>query len=133
MVSIPCILSRWIVPGTVPANEGHVGQHRLLPAKDRSIASAKFEGRGREIEYRICGIPGLVLVAQRPRRDGRTSRIWRVYYASANGGHRTIRKIRLGPYPTVGLAEARRKAAEVMEAVERGADPAREQTRRKQS
>jgi integrase len=100
---------------------------RMLPAKDRSIAAAKFQGNGREAEYRIQGIPGLVLVAQRPRKDGRTSRIWRVYYSLTNGNRRTIRKVRLGPYPTIGLMEARRKAAELMEAVERGADPVAEQ------
>jgi len=100
---------------------------RVLPAKDKSIGAAKFQGSGREAEYRIHGIPGLVLVAQRPRKDGRTSRIWRVYYSLTNDNRRTIRKVRLGPYPTIGLAEARRRAAELMEAVERGADPVAEQ------
>ena len=100
---------------------------RLLPAKDKSIAATKFQGSGREAEYRIQGIPGLVLVVQQPRRDGRTSRIWRVYYSLTCGNTRTIRKVRLGPYPAIGLAEARRKAAELMEAVERGADPVAEQ------
>jgi integrase len=100
---------------------------RLLPAKDKSIAAATFQGGGREAEFRIQGIPGLVLVVQRPRKDGRTSRIWRVYYSLTNGKGRTIRKVRVGPYPSIGLAEARRKAAELMEAVERGADPVAEQ------
>jgi integrase len=100
---------------------------RVLPAKDKSIAAAKFQGSGREAEYRIQGIPGLVLVAQRPRKDGQTSRIWRVYYSLTDGERRTIRKVRLGAYPIIRLAEARRKAAELMEAVERGADPVAEQ------
>jgi hypothetical protein len=90
------------------------GTGRMLAAKDKSIAAAKFDGDGRELEYRIQGIPGLVLVALRPRKDGRSSRIWRVYYSRTNGNGRTIRKVRLGPYPTVGLAEARRRAAELM-------------------
>jgi integrase len=101
---------------------------RILPAKDKSIAAAKFEGSGREVEYRIDGIPGLVLVVQRPRKDGRSSRVWRVYYSLSRSSGRTIRKARLGPYPTIGLAEARRKAAELMEAVERGADPVGQQS-----
>jgi integrase len=100
---------------------------RILPAKDRAVAAAKFEGVGREAEYRIDGIPGLVLVVQRPKKDGGISRIWRVYYSLTRGTGRTIRKARLGPYPIIGLAEARRKAAELMEAVERGADPVGQQ------
>ena len=74
---------------------------RVLKAKDKSIAAAKFQGSGRELEYRVQGIPGLVLVALRPRRDGRNSRIWRVYYSHTNGSRRTIRKVRLGPTPTL--------------------------------
>jgi integrase len=96
---------------------------RVLPAKDKSIAAATFQGSGREFEYRVDGIPGLVLVVQPPRRDGRSSRIWRVYYSHTKNGSRTIRKVRLGPYPTVGLAKARRMAAEVMEDVDLGGDP----------
>jgi integrase len=100
---------------------------RVLPAKDKSIAAAKFQGSGREFEYRVDGIPGLVLAVQRPRRDGRSSRIWRVYYSHTKDGSRRIRKERLGPYPTIGLAKARRMAAEIMEAVGLGGDPVGDQ------
>jgi integrase len=103
------------------------GSSRVLPAKDKSIAVAKFQGNGRESEYRVDGIPGLVLVVQPPGIDGRSSRTWRVYYSHTRGGSRTIRKMRLGPYPTVGLAKARRMAAEVMEAVGLGGDPVGDQ------
>jgi integrase len=96
---------------------------RVLPAKDKSIAGARFQGNGREFEYRVDGIPGLVLAVQPPKRDGGSSRIWRVYYSHTKDGSRTIRKKRIGPYPTVGLSRARRMAAEVMEAVQLGADP----------
>jgi integrase len=98
-----------------------------LPAKDKSIAAATFQGNGREFEYRIDGIPGLVLAVQAPRRDGRSSRIWRVYYSHTKRGSRTIRKVRLGLYPAVVLAKARRMAAEVMEDVDLGGDPVGDQ------
>src|SRR5262249_55731637 len=100
---------------------------RVLPAKDKSIASARFQGSGREFEYRVDSIPGLVLAVQPPRRDGRSSRIWRVYYSRSKDGSRTIRKVRLGPYPAIGLAKARRMAAEVMEDVHLGGDPVGDQ------
>ena len=100
---------------------------RVLPAKDKSIAAATFRGGGREFEYRVDGIPGLVLAVQPPRRDGRSSRVWRVYYSHTKNGSRTIRKVRLGPYPAVGLAKARRMAAEIMEDVNLGGDPVGDQ------
>src|SRR5262249_300076 len=62
-----------------------------------------------------------------PRRDGRSSRIWRVYYSHTKDGSRTIRKVRLGPYPAIGLAKARRMAAEGMEDVHLGGDPVGDQ------
>src|SRR5215467_12367490 len=100
---------------------------RVLPAKDKSISAARFQVSGREFEYRVDGIPGLVLAVQPPGRDGRSSRIWRVYYSHTKDGSRTIRKVRLGSYPTVGLAKARRMAAEVMEDVDIGGDPVGDQ------
>ena len=99
---------------------------RTLPAKDKSIAAAAFVGEGREVEYRIEGNPGLVLVLMAPKRDGLTARVWRVYYSAHAGGRRTIRKVRLGPYPAVTLAEARRRAIELRQAVDRGLDPVAE-------
>ena len=94
-----------------------------LPAKHKSIAAAPYLRRGRETEYRIEGNPGLVLVVQAPTQAGRTTRTWRAYYSLTRDGQRTIRKVRLGTFPAIGLAEARRRAAEVIEAVERGRDP----------
>jgi Arm DNA-binding domain len=103
---------------------------RLLPAKDRSIAAAKYEGTSKEVEFRVDGIPGLVLVVTKPARDSRYQRIWRVYYSLTQRDRRTIRKVRLGRYPGMGLAEARRRAAEIMEAVDRGHDPVGEGRKR---
>lgn len=100
--------------------------NRTLPAKDRAIAAALFVGDGREVEYRIEGNPGLVLAVMRPKADERVTRVWRVYYSTKIDGKRTIRKVRLGAYPKVGLAEARRRAAEIAEAVEHGRDVVQE-------
>ena len=96
---------------------------RILPAKDKSIAVAAFQGAGRETEYRIEGNPGLVLAVMAPGAHGTLTRVWRAYYGASTAGRRTIRKMRIGAYPKITLAEARRKAAEIMEAVERGGDP----------
>lgn len=100
---------------------------RVLPAKAKSIAAAAFDGTGREVEYRIDGIPGLVLAVMAPSSSGASARVWRAYYSATVEGQRKGRKVRLGSYPTIGLAEARRKAAEITETVERGADPVGEQ------
>lgn len=104
---------------------------RVLPAKDRSIDAAKFEGSGREAEYRIEGNPGLVLVVMAPNAKGMSAKVWRCYYSLTVGGKRTIRKVRIGAYPLVGLAKARLRAAEIIEAVQQGADPFGEERERK--
>lgn len=95
---------------------------RILPAKDKSIAGAPFVGKTREVEYRIEGNPGLVLAVLAPRADGSVGRVWRAYYSVMANGKRTIRKVRIGAYPKIGLAAARRRAAEIAEEVERGRD-----------
>lgn len=97
--------------------------NRLLPAKDRSIAAAIYYGGGREAEYRVEGNSGLVLVVMKPNRRGQTARVWRCYYSRTIGHIRRKRKIRLGAYPQLGLADARARAAEIMSAVDRGLDP----------
>jgi integrase len=103
---------------------------RTLSPKDRSIAAADFEGAGKETEFRVDGIPGLVLVVTKPGRSGRSQRIWRVYYSHTHADGRTIRKVRLGQYPGIGLAVARRRAAEIMEAVDQRLDPVAEERQR---
>jgi integrase len=96
---------------------------RILPAKDRSISAAPFYGVGKETEYRIEGNPGLVLIVFPPGADGRSRRVWRCYYSRTVGGRRLRRKIRLGIYPSLGLADARARAAKIMADVDQGADP----------
>ena len=98
-------------------------ERKILPPKDRAIAVAAYYGSGREAEYRLAGNPGLILVVAKPNRRGETGRVWRCYYSASAGGKRQRRKMRLGRYPVVELAEARARAAEIMSAVERGEDP----------
>jgi integrase len=99
----------------------------LLPPKDRSVSAAPFYGDGKEAEYRIEGNPGLVLIVLPPDSDGRSRRLWRCYYSRTVGGRRMRRKVRLGAYPSVGLAEVRARAAKIMADVDQGGDPFLEQ------
>jgi integrase len=100
---------------------------RVLPPKDRSIAAAQHSGKGPEVEYRIEGNPGLILAVIRPSRKGLSTRTWRVHYSVTRSGQRIKRKVKLGHYPVVSLAEARRRAAEIAEAVDQGRDPVAEE------
>jgi integrase len=99
------------------------GVGKVLPAKDRSIAAATFFGIGKEAEYRIEGNPGLVLIILPPGSNGRSRRIWRCYYSRTVDGRRQRRKVRLGTYPALGLADARAVAAKIMSDVDQGGDP----------
>jgi hypothetical protein len=103
--------------------EQHGANGRTLPAKDRSLAAAIFTGVGKEVEYRVDGIPGLVLVVTKPTRDGLLAAFGVSTTPWTHHSGRTIRKARIGQYPAVGLAQARRRAAEIMEAVDQGSDP----------
>ena len=96
---------------------------RLLPAKDRSISAAVFYGDGKEAEYRVEGNPGLVLIVFAPDERGRSRRVWRCYYSRTVDGCRMRRKVRLGTYPALGLADARAHAASIMAEVDQGGDP----------
>jgi integrase len=96
---------------------------KLLPPKDRSISAAPFYGDGKEAEYRIDGNPGLILIVLPPDARGRNGRVWRCYYSRTVDGCRLRRKVRLGTYPSVGLADARARAASIMAEVDRGGDP----------
>ena len=100
---------------------------KTLPFKDQAIRAAAYGGSGRETEYRIKGNPGLVFVVQRPDKYGYSTKSWRAYYSRVEGGRQIKRKLRLGKYPAVSLVQARRRAAEVAEAVEKGRDPVAEE------
>jgi Arm DNA-binding domain len=96
---------------------------RVLPFNDRSIAAAPYYGSGREAEYRIEGNPGLILAVIRPNRKGQSKRTWRVQYSLMKGGRQVKRKLWLGRYPAVCLADARAEVSKIMLAVDRGEDP----------
>ena len=97
---------------------------RILPAKHKSIAAAPYlgAGAGDRIPYRRQSGIGASCAGTHTSRPHRAN-VARLLLLSLNS-QRTIRKVRIGEYPTVGLAEARRRAAGVIEAVERGEDPA---------
>lgn len=78
---------------------------------DRKVATAK----PREKEYLLADGAGLSL---RVRPDG--SRLWIFRYTSAAG---KPAKKSLGPYPDVSLQEARQKAAQMRQQLQRGVDP----------
>ena len=95
-----------------------------LPAKDRSIAAARFVSKqSHATEYRIAGNPGLVLVVMQPKGIEQSVRVWRCYYSVTREGRRHRRKVRLGGYPSTSLADARAAAAGIMAEVDRGGDP----------
>ena len=100
---------------------------RPCPSKISPFARRLTEAARRETEYRIEGNPGLVFVVQRPDKNGASTKTWRAYYSRVEDGRQIKRKLRLGKYPAVSLAQARRLAAEVAEAVEKGRDPVAEE------
>lgn len=80
---------------------------------------------GKRLEIPDAGCPGLVL------RIGETGkRSWTVAYRVAgrgeDGKRGSMRRMGLGPYPTVGLKDAREAARRVIEQADRGTDPALE-------
>ena len=97
---------------------------QFLPFKDRAVKHAKHRALGGETEFRIIGNPGLVLVVQKPKRHGVSTRSFRVYYTCRVAGKSVRRKVRIGRYPNVSLAEARKHAADLRHQVELGEDPA---------
>ncbi|MDZ4843857.1 MAG: tyrosine-type recombinase/integrase [Hyphomicrobium aestuarii] len=105
---------------------------RTVAAKDRAIAAARHLGVGRETEYRVEGNDGLVLaVLASAAGDVAAKRVWRCYYSARRpDGGRQQRKQRLGNYPAVSLAEARRQALDLMSEVKRGHDPVADEKRR---
>lgn len=108
-----------------------------LPYKDAAIRGATYQGlvrltddgkpRGGETEYRIEGHPGLALFVQALNRKGASSKTWKFLYSFMADGRQQKRKMPLGRYPAVTLAQAAKMAAELREEIERGRDPVGEQ------
>ena len=96
---------------------------RTLPFKDQSIRAAAYGGSGRETDIGLKAIRawcslfnGPIGAASVPRSGGPTTLVSKALK----------RKLRLGKFPAVNLAQARKLAAEVAEAVEMGRDPVAE-------
>lgn len=88
---------------------------RTLAFADRAIRGASFLGAGNETQYRIAGHPGLVLsVLPGPDKipDG-GRRTWRYFYTISDGSKRHVRKLTLGVYPALTLANAAKQANEL--------------------
>ena len=95
---------------------------RALPFTDKSVKAAPYLGAGLATEYRIEGNPGLVLVVRKPSLTDVSSRGWRFHFSTQRKGRQIKRRVRLGDYPRVSLAEARRKSADLMERVKEDGD-----------
>jgi integrase len=102
---------------------------RMDPGKDPSVATVYLtdrlvrglEGEGGRAEAWDSVVPGLGL------RYSDRKKTWFFVFHSPEcrdeKGHRRRRRMTLGDYPKLTLAEARAKAAEVKEQVRRGVDP----------
>ncbi len=95
---------------------------RILPFNDRAVAAAPFVGAAKEVEYRLQGHPGLLLVVQRPKRDKSATRVWRYQYSLMISGKQVKRRVGLGRYPAQSLADAAARAGDYRVRVERGED-----------
>jgi hypothetical protein len=73
---------------------------------------------GRRVDYFNAGLPGLAL---RLTASGHKS--WSVHYRTAA---RRLRRLTIGDYPTITLAEARKAAHKALRAAAGGEDPAAE-------
>ncbi len=79
---------------------------------------------GEKKEYSDTEAPGLRL------RVWPTKLSWCFVYKAP--GTKRVKRCTIGPYPTIGLAEARKKARELRVLVDRGEDPAGEKKKRKE-
>jgi len=86
----------------------------VLPQIDTQIKKLKPIGDARQTEYRDERSPGLTLIV------GKNRRTWSLTYTA---GHGQRRRVSLGLYPEVSLADARRKAEDTRAAVRQSADP----------
>lgn len=91
---------------------------KQLPQNAQAVASAKAVGKT-ATEYRIKGVPGLVLLCQ---PSGRAA--YYFFYSRTVRGGRKLRKVRIGARGPLTLAEAKRAALGLAASVEAGGDPA---------
>ena len=63
-------------------------------------------------------ITGLILVVQPAGANGRSGKTWRYHYSRQVDGKQVRRRVPLGSYPAVSLADARRAYLELQKRVE---------------
>ena len=90
---------------------------RRGPLTDAFIRSARHKETRQELRDGI--VPGLFLVVYEKPSDKKT---WTLRF---RGGDRKIRKETLGRYPDLSIAEARRRARDLKEKIQAGAEPVR--------
>ena len=85
---------------------------------ERRVETARPEPDQERLELRDTKVRGLELrIGQRPG-----SKSWALIYTRQSDGR--VRRVTIGPYPEIGLAEARRRALGLKVQVETGDDPA---------
>lgn len=92
-----------------------------MPAEfltDRRVEAAKPDAGQDRFELRDTKVRGLEL--RIGKREG--SKTWALLYTRQTDGR--VRRVTIGPYPEIGLAEARRRALGLKVNIEAGADPA---------
>jgi integrase len=104
----------------------------LLPANAKAIKAAEAIG-GKETEYRVKGVPGLVLRVRPPTPEAlkadptaKGAASFYCYYHTGKGERRKLNKVRLGSRDVTALVDACERAKEMMRNVEAGRDPAAE-------
>ena len=104
----------------------------LLPANAKAIKAAPAIG-GKETEYRVKGVPGLVLRVRPPTPEAvkadptaKGAGSFYCYYHAGKGERRKLNKVRLGSRDVTAFVDACERAKQMMRNVEAGRDPAAE-------
>lgn len=99
----------------------------LLPFNAQAIGKAKAVD-GKRAEYRIDGVPGLIL---RVQPTGAAA--WYFFYFVRIGKARKLRKLKLGTRDALTAHDARKQAIELLNQTTKGADPASERKARREA
>lgn len=95
-----------------------------LPFNAQAISKASVRD-GRNTEWRIHGVKGLVLVV-----TPAGAATYFVRYQTKVGKRRKFRRVKIGSRDATPLADARKRAMEIMRGAEAGQDPAAEKSER---
>ena len=88
-----------------------------LPFTDKSVRAAAFAGFGNETEYRFTNLEGLVLCVLAGGK-----KTWKFHYSIQHDGKRQKRKVKLGTYDAMSIAQARDVADAMAKRVRREGD-----------